>query len=172
MTSVAAASETSWNGAAIVAACMLGEFAGRKPLVVSFATSPRDGRNRVARYRTTILARTTRNRKRTVKRPRLAKKWLTTVLSRTRDCGAATVRTCSGRPRPLGVGGGRIPRRESLQRRVRGATSATRILTTFDTRAIGIGRPAGNRSVPLPARYGASSCPSPSITAPLAGKRL
>src|SRR5206468_9588701 len=34
---------------------------------------------------TTIQARITRNRKRTVKRPRLAKKWLTTVLSRTRD---------------------------------------------------------------------------------------
>ena len=59
-TRVAAASESPWNGAAMVAACMLGESAGRKPLVVSFATSARDGRNRTARNVTTIQATTMR----------------------------------------------------------------------------------------------------------------
>jgi hypothetical protein len=53
---------------------MLGAVAGRKPLVVSFATSPRAGRNRTARRVTTIQARTMRNRYRTEKRPRLLKK--------------------------------------------------------------------------------------------------
>src|SRR5260221_10863856 len=75
-TRVAAASVASWNGAAIVAACMLGELAGGNPLVVSLATSLSEGRARTAAMVTTTHAITTRNRKRTAKRPRLVKKRL------------------------------------------------------------------------------------------------
>ena len=82
-TSVDGASDTSWNGAAIAAACMLGELAGRKPLVVSLATSASDGRKRTARKVTAIQATTMRNRKRTANRPRLVKKRFIPVLSST-----------------------------------------------------------------------------------------
>ena len=59
-TNVAEASEAFWNGAASVAACMLGAFAGRKPLVVSLATSLSDGNPLTARIVTTIQATTMR----------------------------------------------------------------------------------------------------------------
>ena len=81
--SVDGASDTSWNGAAIAAACMLGELAGRKPLVVSLATSASDGRKRTARNVTAIQATTMRNRKRTANCPRLVKKRFIPVLSST-----------------------------------------------------------------------------------------
>ena len=91
-TRVATANEASWNGAAITAACMLGELAGRKPLVVSFATSASEGRNRTARNVMTIQASTTRNRQRTVNCPRLVKKRLIESLSWTNCDGVASGR--------------------------------------------------------------------------------
>jgi len=59
-TSVAEAREAFWNGSASVAACMLGASAGRKPLVVSLATSLSDGRALTAATVTTIQATTMR----------------------------------------------------------------------------------------------------------------
>ena len=90
-TRVAAARDTSWNGAAMAAACMLGVLAGRNPLVVSLATSLREGRSRTARIVTTIHATTIRNLKRTVNRPRLTKKLLNRSLLGTSRCGSCGV---------------------------------------------------------------------------------
>ena len=90
-TRVAAARDASWNGAAMAAACMLGVLAGRNPLVVSLATSLRDGRSRTARIVTTIQATTTRNRKRTVNCPRPTKKLLNRSLLGTSRCGSCGV---------------------------------------------------------------------------------
>jgi hypothetical protein len=58
---------------------MLGVLAGRNPLVVSFATSLREGRSRTARTVTMIHASTIGNLKRTVNRPRLVKKLLKSI---------------------------------------------------------------------------------------------
>jgi hypothetical protein len=60
---------------------MLAEFAGRNPLVVSFATSDREGRSWTARNVPAIQARTIANRKRTANAPRLVKKRLMEFLS-------------------------------------------------------------------------------------------
>ena len=51
-------------------------------------------------------------------------------------------------------------------------SSVTRVRTTRVTTSSGMGRSAGNRMVPLPARYGAMSAPSVSTTTALAGNRL
>ncbi len=59
-TRVDTANESPWKGAAMAAARMLGESAGRKPLVVSWATSASDGRNRTASTVPTIQATTIR----------------------------------------------------------------------------------------------------------------
>ena len=64
-------------------------LAGRKPLVVSLATSPSDGRKRTARTVTTIQTTTIRKRKRTEKRPRLVKNWLIEIAFPPTDQSAA-----------------------------------------------------------------------------------
>ncbi len=73
-TSVALASDEFWKGEARAAACMLGALSGRKPLVVSLATSLIDGRRRTAPTVPTIQITTIRNRKRTAVRPSAVKK--------------------------------------------------------------------------------------------------
>src|ERR1019366_8264829 len=55
-TSVALANDAFWNGAASADASMLGAVAGRKPLVVSLATSLNEGSVRTARIGTTTQA--------------------------------------------------------------------------------------------------------------------
>src|SRR4051794_3833257 len=82
---------------------MLGESAGRKPLVVSFATDDSDGRNWTARSVPTIQAATTRKRKRTTKAPRLEKKRLMRSLSWTSGCDGASGHR--RRPGTTGPGG-------------------------------------------------------------------
>ena len=52
------------------------------------------------------------------------------------------------------------------------ACSWTRTRTMRVTRSVGMGRSAANRSVPLPATWGATSSPSVSMTTWLAGNRL
>jgi hypothetical protein len=58
------------------------------------------------------------------------------------------------------------------QRPTPAAISATRILTILVTSSAAMRASARKRTVAFPARYGVSSAPSASLTAPLAGKRL